>query len=95
MDENPDARPDSKAFSPVSNWKLFLGLSRTPHGVLDVATPAMAAVLWLGHIPAAPIVIVGLITAFAGYTAVYALNDLVDYRVDTERLSLREEKEKL
>ena len=27
----------------------------------------------------------GLLTAFAGYTAVYALNDVVDYRVDREK----------
>lgn len=71
------------------NWKLFFGLSRTPHGVLDVATPAMGALLLLGHFPSAWVVVVGLITAFAGYTAVYALNDLVDYRIDQERLSSR------
>jgi 4-hydroxybenzoate polyprenyltransferase len=72
------------------NWKLFLGLSRTPHAVLDMATPPMAALLWLGHFPPAGVVIVGLITAFAGYTAVYALNDLVDCRVDKERMSFRD-----
>lgn len=74
-----------------SSWKLFLGLSRTPHGVLDLATPAMAAMLWLGQFPPASIVILGLITAFSGYTAVYALNDLVDHRVDRERLRVREQ----
>ena len=73
------------------NWKLFFGLSRTPHGVLDVATPAMAALLLLGHFPPVWVVVVGLITAFAGYTAVYALNDLVDYHVDQQRLSSRPE----
>jgi len=82
------------AVQPV-NWKLFLGLSRTPHGVLDMATPAMAALLWLGHFPSASVVILGLITAFAGYTAVYALNDLVDHRVDRERLSLSSTEETL
>jgi len=71
-------------------WKLFLGLSRTPHGLLDVATPAMAALLCLGHFPAIPVIVVGLITAFAGYNAVYALNDLIDYSTDCERISLRE-----
>jgi len=76
--------------NPVT-WKLYFGLSRTPHGVLDLATPAMAAMLWLGHFPSTSIVIVGLITAFAGYTAVYALNDLVDHRVDRERLRVRDE----
>lgn len=72
-----------------SRLKLFLGLSRTPHGVLDVATPAMAAMLWLGHFPALATILVGLLTAFAGYTAVYALNDLVDVNVDRERLALK------
>jgi 4-hydroxybenzoate polyprenyltransferase len=74
-----------------SKWGLFFGLSRTPHAVLDMATPAMAALLWLGQIPPVSIIVVGLITAFAGYTAVYALNDIVDYKVDRERLALRDE----
>jgi 4-hydroxybenzoate polyprenyltransferase len=72
------------------NWKLFLGLSRTPHAVLDMATPPMAALLWLGHFPPASVAVIGLITAFAGYTAVYALNDLIDCRVDRERMSFKD-----
>jgi 4-hydroxybenzoate polyprenyltransferase len=32
-------------------------------------------------------IIVGLITVFAGYTAVYALNDIVDYRSDRVKLA--------
>lgn len=71
-------------------FKLLLGLSRTPHGLLDVATPGLAALLCLGHFPDTSVIIVGLITAFAGYTAVYALNDLVDRRVDRERLAGKE-----
>jgi len=73
-------------------WRLYLGLSRTPHGLLDVATPAMAALLWLGSFPSWPVIIVGLVTAFAGYNAVYALNDLIDYRVDCDRISQKEDK---
>ena len=30
--------------------------------------------------------VLGLITAFSGYTAVYALNDVIDYRVDREKI---------
>lgn len=59
-----------------------MALSRTPHGLLDMATPAFAALLWLGHLPSFGVSVVGLVTAFAGYTAVYALNDIVDYRSD-------------
>lgn len=72
-------------FNGVARLKLFLALSRTPHGLLDMCTPAFAALLWLGALPTAPFVLLGLITTFAGYTAVYALNDLVDYRVDREK----------
>jgi 4-hydroxybenzoate polyprenyltransferase len=68
-----------------SRLKLFLALSRTHHGILDMAAPAVAALLWLGGFPPPGVVALGLLTAFAGYTAVYALNDLVDYRVDKER----------
>ena len=77
----------------LSNLKIFLGLSRTPHGLLDVATPAMAAMLQLGHFPPLFTIILGLITAFAGYTAVYAMNDLIDVNVDRERLALKKKSE--
>jgi 4-hydroxybenzoate polyprenyltransferase len=66
--------------------KLFMALSRTPHGLLDMATPALAALLWLGSIPPLHVIIIGALTAFAGYTAVYALNDVVDYRTDREKM---------
>jgi 4-hydroxybenzoate polyprenyltransferase len=50
-----------------------------------MCTPAFAALLWLGRFPPYEVLIVGLLTTFAGYTAVYALNDVVDYRVDREK----------
>lgn len=71
-----------------SRLKLFLALSRTPHAMIDMAAPALAALLCLGHFPPAAKVVVGLVTAFAGYTAVYALNDLVDYRMDRQKVDL-------
>ena len=52
---------------------------------MDMCTPAFGALLWLGHFPSFFIVVVGLITTFAGYTAVYALNDVVDYKIDKEK----------
>ncbi len=70
----------------LSQLKLFLALSRTHHLVLDLATPCLGALVWLGKLPATEIIILGLLTAFAGYTAVYALNDLVDYRSDQEKI---------
>jgi 4-hydroxybenzoate polyprenyltransferase len=71
-----------------SKIKLFWALSRTPHGILDMATPALGALLWLGRFPSLEVILIGLITTFAGYTAIYALNDVIDYRVDKEKLKL-------
>lgn len=50
-----------------------------------MCTPAFAALLWLGGFPPLYVTLIGLLTIFAGYTAVYALNDVVDYRVDREK----------
>ena len=77
----------ASAISTPSRVKLFMALSRTPHGVLDMATPALAALFWLGAIPSFYVTVIGLVTAFAGYTAVYALNDLVDYRADRRKIA--------
>jgi 4-hydroxybenzoate polyprenyltransferase len=61
---------------------LYLALSRTPHGLLDLAGPFGAALLCHGKMPSLSVVVLGIITVFCGYTAVYALNDIVDYRTD-------------
>src|SRR5512135_1255253 len=86
---NAEAVPRALEFGLVSRLKLFLALSRTPHGLLDLAAPALAALLWLGRFPPLSVTALGLLTVFAGYTAVYALNDVVDYRVDREKLRLK------
>ena len=70
----------------LARLKLFWSLSRTPHGLLDMCTAALASLLWLGHFPSLKIIGLGLITVFAGYTAVYALNDVVGYRSDKKKL---------
>ena len=63
----------------------FFALSRTPHALIDMTTPVLAAILFLGQLPSLPVILIGTITAFAGYTAVYGVNDIVDYRSDKER----------
>ncbi len=65
--------------------KRFFALSRTTHGVLDLASPAFCALLWLGGFPHWTVILLSLFTAFAGYTAIYALNDLVGISVDREK----------
>ena len=59
-------------YTGLSRLKLFFALSRTPHGLLDMATPAVSALLWLGDFPTLKVIALGLVTAFSGYTAVYA-----------------------
>jgi len=78
--------PSRRITAGLWRLKLFFALSRTPHLLLDLATPALAALLWLGAFPSISIIFLGLVTAFAGYTAVYALNDVVDFQADREKL---------
>jgi 4-hydroxybenzoate polyprenyltransferase len=47
-----------------------------------MSAPAFGALLWLGGFPPLFTTLVGIITVFAGYTSVYALNDVVDYHTD-------------
>lgn len=67
--------------------RRFLALSRSTHGALDLAMTGFAALLWLGHFPAWPVLLVALVTAAAGYTALYALNDLLGVRDDKAKFS--------
>ncbi len=63
----------------------FFALSRTTHAVLDLAAPAFCALLWLGRFPPLSTIALSLVTAFAAYTAVYALNDIVGVAFDREK----------
>jgi 4-hydroxybenzoate polyprenyltransferase len=67
--------------------KRFFALSRTTHGVLDIAAPGFCALLWLGGFPQWQIILLSLSTGFAAYTAIYALNDLVGIAVDREKFA--------
>lgn len=73
-----------------SKLPLFLALSRTPHGLIDMTTPFMAALLWLGTFPSFTVMLLGIVTVFSGYTAVYALNDVVDYKNDLKKAAAGE-----
>ena len=67
--------------------KRFFALSRTTHSILDIAAPGFCALLWLGEFPQWHIILLSLLTGFAGYTAIYALNDLVGVWGDREKFS--------
>jgi 4-hydroxybenzoate polyprenyltransferase len=68
--------------------RRLLALSRTTHGLLDMAAPAFCALLWLGEIPAWQTVLLALATGFAAYTSIYALNDLMGMRTDRQKCSV-------
>jgi len=70
--------------------KRFFALSRTSHGVLDLAAPAFCALLWGGQFPAWNVILLSIFTAFAAYTAIYALNDLIGMAVDKEKFSKKQ-----
>lgn len=65
----------------------FLALSRSTHGVLDIAMPGFAALLWLGRFPSWPVLALSLLAAVAGYTAIYALNDIMGVHDDAEKVA--------
>lgn len=67
--------------------KRFFALSRTTHGILDLAAPGFVALLWLGKFPEWQVILLSVFTAFAAYTATYALNDLVGIAVDKEKFA--------
>jgi len=69
------------------SMKRFFTLSRTTHGILDLAAPGFCAILWLGDFPHWQITLLSIFTAFAAYTAIYALNDLVGIAVDREKFA--------
>lgn len=64
----------------------FLALSRSSHGLLDIAMPGFVALLWLGGFPGWPVLALSLGAAVAGYTAVYALNDIMGVGDDKEKV---------
>jgi 4-hydroxybenzoate polyprenyltransferase len=65
--------------------KRYFALSRTTHAVLDIACPGFCALLWLGQFPPWPVLLLALLTVFAAYTAIYALNDLVGMAGDRQK----------
>lgn len=66
---------------------LLLASSRTAQAHLSIAQPALGALLAAGAIPSARTIGFGLIAAWTGLHAVFALNDLLDVEVDRERFA--------
>jgi len=56
------------------------------HSVLDVPYLAVGAVLAIGRVPPLRTTLLGLVSAFAGITAIFGLNDMIDRRVDAVKM---------
>lgn len=67
-------------------------LSRGRQALLSIAQPALAAVIAAGGLPGARIILIGLVAAWAGFFAVFSLNDVLDRRVDARALRAGKEK---
>lgn len=66
--------------------RAYFGLSRMSHSVLDVSHPCVGALVALGSFPPPVPLVIGLIAASSGFTAIFGLNDVMDWRVDRERI---------
>ena len=71
--------------APTTAESLF-DLSRGRQATLSIAQPGLAAVLAAGGMPGARVAAVGLVAAWAGFLAVFSLNDVLDRRVDAAAL---------
>jgi 4-hydroxybenzoate polyprenyltransferase len=65
--------------------KAFYGFSRGLQATLSISQPALAAIIAIGRLPSLDKIVLGFIAATAGYFAVFAVNDLMDVRLDRQR----------
>jgi len=56
--------------------------------MFSLGEPALGALLAAGGIPSTRVVLLGLLAAAAGYSCIYALNDLLDLKSDREEIRL-------
>ena len=66
---------------------MIFDFSRGKQALLTIAQPALGVVLAVGGLPPAHIVLIGLPAACAASFSLYALNDLLDRKVDAASLA--------
>ena len=66
---------------------MIFDFSRGKQALLTIAQPALGAVLALSALPSARVIAIGLPAAAAASFALYALNDLLDRKVDARALA--------
>lgn len=66
-------------------------LSRGRQALINIVQPGIGAVLAIGGLPDARALGIGLVASWAGFFAVFSLNDVLDYKVDAESLRAGED----
>jgi 4-hydroxybenzoate polyprenyltransferase len=66
--------------------EALFDLSRGRQALLNIVQPGIGAVLAVGGLPGWRAVGIGLIASWAGFFAVFSLNDVLDRKVDAEAL---------
>ena len=79
--------PQAAAAGPGLAAAIF-DFSRGKQAVLTIAQPALGAVLALGGLPSWRVVAIGLPAAAAASFVLYALNDLLDFKIDARSLAV-------
>ena len=83
----PDIMSSTKLSSRrVATAQSLFDLSRGRQATLSIAQPGLAAVLAAGGLPAGRVVWIGFVAAWAGFLAVFSLNDVLDRRIDAAAL---------
>ncbi|KAA0233908.1 MAG: 4-hydroxybenzoate octaprenyltransferase [Acidimicrobiales bacterium] len=67
--------------------KALFALSRTVQAHLSIAQPALAALVAARGVPPLRVIVVGFVAAWAGFHAVFAINDVIDYQLDRARFA--------
>lgn len=73
--------------SSETRLKALFALSRTVQAHLSIAQPALAALIAARGVPPLRVISVGFVAAWAGFHAVFAINDLIDYQLDRARFA--------
>ncbi len=77
----------SSSGSLIPRLRALLGFSRVVQATLSVAQPFVAALVALHGFPSPDRLLLGLSAAWAGFLAVFALNDLMDVELDRARFA--------
>ena len=79
----PDGAEDER--TPGLAAALF-DLSRGRQALINIVQPGIGAVLAVGGLPGWRALGIGLVASWAGFFAVFSLNDVLDHKVDAESL---------